>query len=192
MKTTRFLIMLALLLGAGHIQNAHALTWIHTLDFPNPTAITDTSSGNNIDFTYSHLLTGLDPNQITITSASLRLSHFGNANTGPTSEIWRAFSENGYLIGQLSRSDAQVFEDTWQLSPDILNELLSKNPLALTVGLSEQTSFNGERFELRRSVLTLQYDQVLATPEISSLGMVLGSLIPLGLGWFRRKINKSL
>ena len=154
-------------------RSALALTLVDTLVFPNPTTATDSQSGTTIDFTYVHLLAGLNSIEDALFSATFALTHSGNANNGPTNEIWFALTGGGHFIGQLSESDSGKKKDTWQLSQEILNEIANINPWSLQIGLSEQTSFNGEKIQLYQSELTLNYEarnsaserEPLSTPE---------------------------
>ena len=146
-------------------RSALALTLVDTLVFPNPTTATDSQSGTGIDFTYSHLLPGLNTAGDLLLAATLALTHSGNANNGPTNEIWFALTGGNHFIGQLSESDSGKKKDTWEFPQEILNEIANMNPWSLQVALSEQTSFNGEKIQIYQSDLTLDYALRKLEPE---------------------------
>lgn len=125
------------------------------LSFSPARIITDNASGSQPNFTYRHELAPPSP-EAEIFSGWLSLTHAGNANTGPTQEIWGVFSGT-QLIASLGTSDKSSLTESWDLPAAILSSISTENPWQLELSLTEETPFNSERLDLFRSELTLEY-----------------------------------
>ena len=178
--------VLSLFVLALNPATAHAVTLPHDLFFPTPTTVTDTLSGNQINFSFEHSFPELDTSGLSLNSGILTLTHLGNPANEPTAEAWSVFSGSGLLIGKLGNSNSAKITDTWDLSEGILNEIRNQPNWKLTVGISEITPFNSEKINLYESKLTINYDSVSAapttipsTPEPSSLILLISGLLIL-------------
>lgn len=172
--------LLGFILGLSLIPaTAQATTLSHVVVFPVLTAVTDTASGNQINFTFEHSFPELSTSGLSLISGTLSLTHFGNANSEPTAEAWSLSSIDGLLIGKLSSSNSVQVTDNWELSGDVLNEMKTKTFWNLNIGVSEITPFNGEKIELFKSELRINYNQIPNTPEPSSFVLLLGGLFTL-------------
>ncbi|MDP3919636.1 MAG: hypothetical protein Q8R76_02370 [Candidatus Omnitrophota bacterium] len=183
-------LTLAALLAAVALATstpAYAVTFFDALDFSGPLVVTDTLSGNQINYTYAHDLTAF-PQAAKIHSVELSLTHKGNLNEGPTREIWIATTPSGTLLGTLLESDAAGRTDTWSLDVGLLKTLLESGSESFLVGLSEQTAFNSEKIELIRSRLDIDYDKIPQTPEAGTLALMLGGLAAMRV---RRRLSKT-
>ncbi len=153
---TLFFSWAALLLSSA-APLSHAAVLTQTLNFQPPKAVVDQTSGNNPDFSYTHLLSGWSSSDYSALSGTLKITHTGNANTGPTQELWSVFSETN-LIGALGTSDGTTRTDSWVLPGGVLAAMTAGNPWQLNLYLSERTSFNSERLDLLRSELNVEYE----------------------------------
>lgn len=134
---------------------ASAAIVTQVLSFSPAQIITDNASGSQPNFTYRHELTR--PSQGTeILGGQLSLSHAGNANTGPTQEIWRIFSGT-HLIAALGSSEKGALTESWDLPASVLSSIFTEDPWQLKLSLIEETPFNSERLDLFRSELSLEY-----------------------------------
>ena len=201
MKNVYFFALLAgLTIGTStcHPSPTYALTLVDTINFTPAVTVTDTLSGTNINYFYEHRFDDFDLSGLQILSATLSLSHLGNLNEGPTSEIWHAISGNGTFIGRLQESNALMKEDHWVLPDEILNEIQSSLIWSLGVGLAEQTSFNSERVQLFKSKLELEVESTQPVPESaphvpepSTSMMVLGTLL-VGFGMKKLRWSEAI
>lgn len=179
------LIVLSIVVLALNPATARAVTLPHTLVFPTPTSVTDTLSGNQVNFSFEHSFPELETSGLSLTSGTLTLTHLGNLNSKPTAEAWSVFSGNGVLIGKLGGSNSVKTTDNWNLSEEVLNEMKTHQSWKLNVGLSEMTPFNSEKIDLYESNLAIDYDEINAsatipsTPEPSSLILLIGGLLTL-------------
>ena len=169
-------------------QPVYAITFFDILDFPSSFKVTDTLSGNQINYSYAHDLTAL-PQAIEINSAQLSLTHSGNLNAGPRREIWVATTLTGALLGTLSASGSAGYTDTWSLDVDLLRALLESGGKSFTIGLSEQTAFNREKIGLIRSRLEIDYAKIPQSPETGSLILMLTALATVRI---RQRISKKI
>ncbi|HTL48687.1 MAG TPA: PEP-CTERM sorting domain-containing protein [Verrucomicrobiae bacterium] len=143
----------------------HAATFTNTIVFPASTSAVDTTSGNNLDFHYAHVLTGFDASLYSLTSATLSLTHSGNQNLGPTAEIWQAFSGQSTLLGTLGDSQTKPLKNSWALPVSVLAEIENGSPWSFDVFLSERTSFNSEKVDLLRSDLEFTAEEKKKTEQ---------------------------
>jgi len=190
-----------LLLGAGLTaffmiaagpKPAHALTLTHMISFPENTFAVDETSGNHMDFSYAHILPEWDPREWVLTGGSLRLSHSGNLNDGPTREIWHLFTEGDAFVGVLSESESTRAEDDWVLDDTVIRQMGLASPWTLPCYLSEQTPYNSEKMELHESRLTVHYMRSApAAPEPSSFLLLAGSILSLGWTAVRKRCSRQ-
>ncbi len=174
--------MLVILIGiCSYAKQGGAVTFASLIDFPASTVATDAQSGNSIDYSYEHDLSELNAPGTLIHSAALELKHLGNQDLGPTAEIWYAFSGAGTFIGRLGESNSLARTDRWELPQGVLDEITAENLWKLKIGLSEQTSFNGERLTLVQSKLEIDYTppsrNIPTTPEPSSLFLMAAGIL---------------
>ncbi len=179
----RIIVLLSVLGWTFCPGKAEAVTLSDIVVFSPPTAITDTQSGNQINYSYQHDFEELNTSGLSLISGTLSLTHLGNANSEPTAEAWTILSGNGILIGKLSGSNSTKTADSWELAQDILNEI-KINPLwKLGIGLSEITPFNSEKIDLYESRLTIHYDlpktpeKIPNAPEPSTLFLMIGGIL---------------
>lgn len=177
-----------LLLCTG--RNAFAAVLMQHLTFTPPFEIADTSSGNHIDRSFRHEIfpaNGFGVNDIT--GVRLGLLHVGNLNEGPTQEIWSLVNAQGSVLATLSNSASVTLweEWVWPLSEIGFDPL--KNTFFADIRISERTSFNGERFEIRESKLTFDFSdpkkEAAVTPEPATAFL----LFPLLLGKMVRRFG---
>lgn len=127
------------------------------LSFSPARIITDNASGSQPNFTYRHELA--QPSHVTeILGGRLSLTHAGNANAGPTQEIWHLFSGT-QLIAALGTSEKGSLTEFWDLPASVISSIIIENPWHLDLSLIEETPFNSERLDLFRSELSLEYRQ---------------------------------
>ncbi|MDA9101213.1 PEP-CTERM sorting domain-containing protein [Omnitrophica bacterium] len=153
-------LMAGLLLGMA--PEVWALTFVDTLNFGSPLTVTDSASGNDINFRFTHRFG--PPGTVTVQSASLLLEHSGNADEGPVKELWSAYSGQGLFIGALSKSLKGPTSDLWEFSDEVLKEFFSEPSTEIEFALAELTSYNGEKMDLYRSVLEVQYETQTSGP----------------------------
>ena len=165
------LVLTAVLVFGLRVWPAEAAIFVDTVSF-FPQGVVDTHSGNGIDFVYEHDLSEIMGSGLKLISAELALTHLGNADEGPTREIWLAFTGEGRLIGRLSKSEPNQTVDHWGLESVVLGEITKTNPWGLKIGLSEQTSFNNERMDLYQSQLKVDYEKVPGAPEPALIFML--------------------
>jgi hypothetical protein len=140
-------------------------------------------------YTYSFDLGSIQATAISITGASLSLTHHGNSNTG-VGEVWLSTTASGHLIGQLSESNGPNYiTDSWILSSLILNEIMGSNPWTLTVKLDDNTT-GTDKIEIRSSTLSANYSSneitSAAVPEPASLILLGSSLLFTAAGLRKR------
>ena len=166
-----FLTLLTGLLMARQ-PAAEALLLTEILTFPSGTSAVDNFSGNGEDFRYLHSFPETLHPDLHLLSASLKLTHSGNVNEGPTREIWHVLSPAGSLIGILSASGSSPLTDSWELPAPVLDEVRTSAFWQLEIILSERTPFNSEKVDLIRSELEWRYEEisrkVVETPEPGS------------------------
>ena len=168
---------------------ATAATIVDTLDFStHPIAVTDSQSGNGIDYRYRHIFGSFDPTAFKIDSATLSLTHQGNLDTGPTQEIWYALSGLGTFLGRLGPSETKKITDIWGLPVSVLLEIGELNPWQLEIDFSEQTSFNGEKFDLYRSELEIRYSP---KQEIPAAMPEPSQLLLCACGWLTARLRRK-
>ena len=170
-----------LLLNTG--GNASAAVLIQHLTFAPPLQIADTSSGNHIDGTFRHEIFPAEGFGMSdITGARLGLLHFGNLNEGPTQEIWSLVNSQGAALTTLNNSATKPLWEEWLWPLSEIGFDPQKGSFFADIRISEQTSFNGEKFEIRESKLTLDFadpkKEAPVTPEPATVFL----LFPLLLG----------
>ena len=192
-------LMLFMLAVFCNLSNTlQAATFISFIDFPASAIVTDTQSGNTIDYVYEHDLSQLDIPDTTINSGFLQLKHLGNQDLGPTAEIWFALSGSGTFIGRLGKSQPKERTDHFELSQTVLDEIKTQNPWSLKIELSEQTSFNNEKLTLLQSELQIDYTRIEiqhspsktipTTPEPSSFFLLaVGAIAALPRVWKKKQ-----
>lgn len=160
---------LAVLLFSAAPAKAAVITDFVT--FPAGSAAQDTTSGNNIDFTYWHRLPGA-----VILDGVLELKHGGNSDEGPTREIWHLYDSAEQFVGRLGPSESAEREDTWRLPPETISLMNAQRGISFEFLLSERTSFNSEKIDLLSSVLTLTTAAAApSVPEPSALWLILAA-----------------
>ena len=188
------MILLTLILACGlWPAKAEAVILTDLVIFPTPTAVTDTLSGNQINFTFQHSFSELETSGLNLLSGTLTLTHLGNANNEPTNEAWTISSISGVFIGKLSESNSAKKTDSWELPQNILNEIKQNSLWKLDLGLSEITSFNSEKIELYQSELKVDYEipppmtrEIPSTPEPSTILLMLVGFLLSGFKSFFR------
>lgn len=152
--------------------------------------------------TWSHLLAFASP-AVSISTATLDLSHFGNRNNA-NNEVWLMSSQGGaILIGQLLTSDTGFITQTFTI-PSSLYPSLPAGGWTLTIGLNEtqvnpngnpNASANNNFLTLDFATLNVTYDNGVTSfpptapvPEPGSL-LLLGSGLA-GLAAYVRKRRK--
>ena len=183
--------LLGFILGLALIPaTAYTATISGLVVFPTLT-ITDTLSGNQVNFAFEHSFPELATSGLSLDSGTVTLTHFGNLNNEPTAEAWSLLSDAGTLIGKLSNSNSLKTTDSWVLPQNVLNEMKLDSFWKLNVGLTEITPFNSERIDLFESSLSIQYSvnapaAIPNAPEPSSFFLLFGGL--LTLFYSRKKI----
>lgn len=177
MKKIVLAFVFGLSLSAIH-GPGYAMTTLDVMVFPVQTLARDENSGNGWDFKYS---LKVSPPNLALLSATLRLTHSGNADEGPSKEIWIALTSEGNLIGRLGESESKARTDEWVLPPSVLSELI-QNDGRIDVILSEQTAYNSEQIALIRSELEVESRSARApaVPEPAG-GFILGAGILAGI-----------
>jgi len=122
----------------------------------------------NDNFTYTHNL-NLNPPGLSIQSATLAITHYGNDNYSMYGfgEVWYAYGEDHIYIGKLGDSGHSWRTDSFNLSQAILDGIMGSNPWSLEVRLREDTS-GSDYLTLDKSVLSGEYDPV-PTPEPATM-----------------------
>lgn len=171
MKKWSFLLLFLGTLSFLGTGTAQAVTFVDVIDFSTPLLAKDLTSGNSINTVYEHTIALVNTDRLVLTGAELSILHSGNVNEGPRRELWAAFSGDGHLIGNLSKSDPTAFEDEWALSQETLNEIRAVQPWRLQIGLSELTPFNSETMRVHQSKLTVHYEEPARTAASESSGV---------------------
>ncbi len=122
-----------------------------------------------------------------LVSAQLKLRHYGNSNEEGffSGEIWYARGEHNYLIGRLSESKNGYVTDTFDLSQNILNEIMDNHPWSLDVRLGEEESIWLRQLTLDWTEVCGEYTEPVPEPATMIL---LGS----GLAAFALKRKKRV
>jgi hypothetical protein len=172
------------------VGTATALPFSVTVDFDEYTLpgsgrtvalLIDSSFISNVPYEFSFEL-DLDPVGVSLNSASLSLSHWGNSSLFSPA-VWISTSKGGLQIGELSPSGWGVgwVTDTFILDAALLAEIESTDPWSLTVVVSELTD-GFDFLLLDEATLSGNYTPI---PVPTSL-LLLGSGL-LGLLGIRRR-----
>ena len=140
-------VLLAIVCGSGAAVAEPFSVTVDFADFPGlPTGRTvsilkDGPPFHNVPYEYSfELESSIGP--ISMDSASLSLTHWGNFDTRGNPEVWLVQSKEGITIGELSASGGSLgwVTDTWQLDLELLGLIEPSNPWYLTIVIDEVTA----------------------------------------------------
>lgn len=180
MKHHYGMTLLALALYLCVTGKAQAAVWTHPLIFDPAVTVEDLLSGDQINFTYEHRLP--EHNQpIEIEKGILSITHEGNLNEGPRSEIWSLISPSGDILGLLSESEKGPVTDRFELPGRVLDQMEISHTDYFPFSFSEITAYNSEKFYLTASTLELHVEEVKQeipnTPEPWSFWLLLAGLL---------------
>lgn len=166
------LILFALAMIAMSPSSAQALSFTDAVVWSPPLEIADAVSGNAPVFTFRHAL----PSWPEVREAGLEFTHSGNADEGPTREIWTLEETDSPFSFRLGASDREPYTDHIPLTASIVDALL-RGKTTITFTLTERTPYNGEKLTLLGSRLWMERKSLPMAPEPS--GAALGLLAAL-------------
>ncbi len=177
------LFLSALAVWMAGLSPSYAAMATDVIHFSFP--VTDVSAGTGRDFSFTHswpLSVDAD-----ILSATVSITHNGNADEGPRTEIWSLNSEDGTRI-RLGPSLKEMRTDSLAIPSWLWPANFS---LPVSFFLSEETAYNGETLTLLESKLEVEYREAGApeAPEPAGLAMMSGALTIWGFLSKRRLKN---